>query len=105
MTKGFAFIPAAAGALVIVSSVRAQDDGHMSMHSMSQAADARQSVDFPPPMRQHILSNIRGHLAAISDILQALSTGDSATAAKIAETRLGLDSPEAAACNPNRGVT
>lgn len=76
----------------------------MSMHSMAPSADSRQVVDFPPPMRQHMLGNMRAHLAALGDILQALSTGDDATAAKIAETRLGLDSPGAAACNPNRSA-
>ena len=93
---------AAAGALVLVVSAQAQDDSPMSMHGMSQTADTRQLVDFPPPMRQHMLSNMRGHLEALGEILTALSAGDSAKAAAIAETRLGLELPGAASCNPNR---
>ena len=94
----FAFI--AAAAMIGVSSVSAQDEGHMSMPMMSQAEDSRQLVDFPPHLRQHMLSNMRSHLEALEEILTALSAGDSSKAAKIADTRLGLDSPGAAACNP-----
>jgi cytochrome c556 len=97
-------LTAAAGALVLVVSAQAQDDSPMSMHGMSQTTDTRQLVNFPPPMRRHMLSNMRGHVEALGEILTALSAGDSAKAATIAETRLGLESPGAAACNPNRGA-
>ena len=75
------------------------------MHMMSHAPDTRKALDFPPPMREHILSNMRSHLQALSEILAALSTGDGPKAGKIAETRLGLDSPEAAACMPKSVTT
>jgi hypothetical protein len=39
-------------------------------------------------------------LEAIGEVLAALAAGDGAKAARIAETRLGLRSPGAAACNP-----
>jgi cytochrome c556 len=97
-------LTAAVGVLIITVSVRAQDDSHMSMHMMPQTADNRQLVDLPPAMRQHMLSNMRAHLVALGEIVAALSSGDSAKAAEIAETRLGLDSPDAAACNPNHGA-
>jgi cytochrome c556 len=93
-------LTAAVGVLIITVSVRAQDDSHMSMHMMPQTADNRQLVDLPSAMRQHMLSNMR----ALGEIVTALSTGDSAKAAAIAETRLGLDSPDAAACTPNRSA-
>jgi len=92
--------------VVLLVPARAQDpdstNTHMShMAMMSQAPDARQLLDFPPPMRQHMLSQMRGHLAAIAEILTALSTGDNHKAAEIAETRLSLKSPGAAACQPS----
>jgi hypothetical protein len=39
-------------------------------------------------------------LEAIGEVLAALAAGDGAKAARIAERRLGLRSPGAAACNP-----
>jgi len=72
---------------------------------MSHAPDTRKLLDFPAPMREHMLSNMRGHLQALNEILAALSIGDVAKAGKIAETRLGVESPGAAACVPNSGTT
>lgn len=60
--------------------------------------DGRQLVDFPPPMRAHTLANMRDHLQALSEILTAMSGAQYATAARIADTRLGMDSPSAAGC-------
>jgi hypothetical protein len=97
-------LAAAASAFIIAVPVRAQDDSHMSMPMMPQTADNRRLVDLPPAMRQHMLSNMRAHLVALGEIVTALSAGDSAKAAAIAETRLGLDSPGAAACNPNHSA-
>jgi hypothetical protein len=76
---------------------------HMAM--MSHAPDTRKLLNFPPPMRDHMLSNMRGHLQALNEILAALSAGDGAKAGRIAETRLGVESPGAAACVPNSGTT
>ena len=64
---------------------------HMAM--MSHAPDTRKLLDFPAPMREHMLSNMRGHLQALNEILAALSIGDGPKAGKIAETRLGVESP------------
>ena len=58
----------------------------------SQTNDPRQLVQLPPPMRQHMLRNMRDHLQAISEIQQALSSGHFDTAADIAENRLGMSS-------------
>lgn len=94
---------AVAGAFMMTVPVRAQDNP-MSMPMMPQMADSRQVVDLPTAMRKHMLSNMRSHLAAVSDIVAALSAGDGTKAAAIAETRLGLESPGAAACNPSHGT-
>ena len=56
--------------------------------------DNRQLVELPPPMRQHMLSNMRDHLQSISDIQAALAAGDFEKAAEVAESRLGMSSLE-----------
>jgi hypothetical protein len=62
------------------------------MESSNSESDARQLVEFPAKMRQHMLGNMRDHLTAISEIQQALSSGDFDKAADIAETRIGMSS-------------
>jgi hypothetical protein len=65
-------------------------------HSISDsAADARQLVTLPDPMRQRTLSNMRDHLLALQEIDVALANGDYDKAANVAETRLGMSSLEA----------
>jgi len=58
--------------------------------SSAKAEDSRQLVKFPPMMQQHMLANMRDHLLALDEILSALAEGDTDTAAKIAEKRLGM---------------
>ena len=55
-------------------------------------ADPRVLVEFPEPMRQHMLSNMRDHLLAVTEIQQALAAGAFDSAANIAEQRLGMSS-------------
>jgi hypothetical protein len=43
-------------------------------------------------MRQHMLSNMRDHLVAITEIQEALSSGAFDRAAEIAEQRIGMSS-------------
>lgn len=109
MNMKFKFTGAAAGVmlgLVAVLGAAAPASGQMDhMAMMSHAPDTRKLLDFPAPMREHMLSNMRGHLQALNEILAALSIGDGPKAAKIAETRLGVESPGAAACVPNSGTT
>jgi len=84
----------------LTGSAVAQDHTMMN-HTMSMAAmpdDARQPVTFPPMMRQRILANMRDHLEAMSGILAALGAGDYAKAGRIADARLGVNSPAAAGC-------
>lgn len=49
-------------------------------------------VVLPDAMRDHMLSNMRDHLKAVSEIQTALGTGDFQRAADIAEQRIGLSS-------------
>lgn len=59
------------------------------------ASDARELVDMPAPMTQHMLSNMRDHLLAITEIQQALGAGEVQQAADIAEQRIGFSSLQA----------
>ena len=60
--------------------------------SATAATDTRQKLDFPPMMRDHMLANMRDHLLALSEIQQLMATEEYATAAEVAEQRLGLSS-------------
>ena len=62
--------------------------------SVLAADDARVLVPMPAPMTQHLLSNMRDHLAAITEIQRALGKGETQLAADIAERRIGLSSLE-----------
>lgn len=56
------------------------------------AADARERVSLPAPMAAHMMSNMRDHLQALTDIQRALGAGEYQRAADIAEARIGLSS-------------
>ena len=58
------------------------------------AADTRQPVAMPAPMREHMLVNMRDHLAALGEIQAALAAGRFEQAAEIAENRIGMSSLE-----------
>lgn len=55
-------------------------------------ADPRQLVQLPEPMRSHMLGNMRDHLLALTQIQQALGSGEYQRAADIAEQRIGMSS-------------
>jgi hypothetical protein len=93
-------LSAALAATGAVAQEKAAPLAHDHMH-MTQK-DARSELDFPPPMRQHMLSQMRAHLEALQAILAALGAGDAGKAGDIAEKRLGLGAPGAAACDPSR---
>lgn len=65
---------------------------HHHGHEHGVADDTRQPVDFPPPMRRHLLSNMRDHLDTLARIQAALATGEHEKAATLAEQRLGMTS-------------
>lgn len=77
---------------------QAHDASMHQKHMASMPADGRQLVNFPPPMREHTLTNMRDHLQALSEILGAMSSGKYEQAATIANTRLGMASPSADGC-------
>jgi len=54
--------------------------------------DKRQLVEMPDMMQQHMLLNMRDHLAAINEILLHLAASETELAADVAETRLGISS-------------
>lgn len=89
-------------ALAIGVKATAQNPMHHEQHMGSLAVDSRESVSFPPPMRQHMLRNMREHLEAVSAILTAMAEEKYAEAAAVASTRLGMDSPAAAGCRSDR---
>ena len=63
--------------------------------SISIAADdPRQLVELPKMMQQHMLSNMRDHLATINEILIHMAKGELDQAAGISERRLGMSSLE-----------
>ena len=54
--------------------------------------DARQWVDLPDRMQQHMMSNMRDHLVAINEILMSMANDELDQAAELAEYRLGMSS-------------
>ncbi|HYA37290.1 MAG TPA: hypothetical protein VEI74_03340 [Candidatus Methylomirabilis sp.] len=61
----------------------------------AMAADARQKIEMPPMMQEHMLGNMRDHLRTLQEIEAALAKKDFDKVADIAEQRLGLSSLEA----------
>jgi hypothetical protein len=57
--------------------------------------DHRRLVELPEMMQQHMLSNMRDHLAAINEILVHMADDQPEKAAEVAEYRLGMSSLEA----------
>jgi hypothetical protein len=58
-------------------------------------AGQRALVELPEMMQEHMLANMRGHLAALDEILGDLAAGSLDRAADTAEHQLGLSSLEA----------
>ena len=63
--------------------------------AFSEGSDMRQLVELPDMMRDHMLGNMRDHLAAMMEIQDALAAGAFDQAADLAETRIGMSSLEA----------
>jgi cytochrome c556 len=58
----------------------------------AHAADTRQPIEMPAPMREHMLANMRDHLTALGEIQTELAKGKYSQAADIAEQRIGMSS-------------
>lgn len=78
-------------ACLLAAGCGAMDPARHAGHE-APAADGRQSVEFPEPMRTHTLANMRDHLLAIQEIQQALADGAYDKAGEMAESRLGMTS-------------
>ncbi len=65
-----------------------------SIFTMQVAAqeDARQLVQLPEMMQQHMMANMRDHLAAIHEILTLMANDEMDQVAAVAEKRLGMSS-------------
>lgn len=64
-------------------------------------SDSRQLVSYPPDVRAHALATMREHLEALAEIMNAFAHAKYTEAAALADTRLGMDSSGAAACQMN----
>ena len=62
------------------------------MHHSKKASidDKRISLNFPPPMKQEQLANMRSHLEAVKTIVDFISKGKFDEASKVAHQKLGL---------------
>ncbi|HET9652781.1 MAG TPA: hypothetical protein VFP36_11340 [Usitatibacter sp.] len=77
------------------ASTHAHDPAAMHMHDpAAPASDARELVNFPAPMREHTLANMRDHLQTLQEINAALSRNEFEKASALAEQRLGMTSLE-----------
>lgn len=79
----------------LASNAGHEQETHAHRHGHEQqgaADDPRQPVNFPPPMRRHLLSNMRDHLDTLARIQAALAAGEHEKAATLAEQRLGMTS-------------
>jgi hypothetical protein len=60
--------------------------------STSWAQDTRELVHLPAPMQEHMLGNMRDHLATLNEIIGDIGNDKFDEAAKISEQRLGMSS-------------
>ena len=58
----------------------------------SQAQDTRELVRLPEPMQEHMLGNMRDHLATLNEIIGDIADSKFDEATKIAEQHLGMSS-------------
>jgi len=88
-------------ALVLISgsTVVHADSGHPDAARMvsppATSGDSRQKVELPPPMREHMLANMRDHLRALETVTRLLAEQRYGEAADEAESRLGMTSMQA----------
>ena len=97
-----------AGTMLLISfSVYAYAEDHnqaghdMMMHQnhMSAAQDERISLNLPPAMKQHQLSNMRSHLEAVQSIIGLLAEEKYGEASGIAHSKLGATPEMLKMCN------
>ena len=67
----------------------------LSLGAAHAVDDQRELVAMPGMMQEHMLANMRDHLAALNEILDSLAAENLDEAAEIAESRLGISSLDA----------
>jgi hypothetical protein len=88
----------AVGVVALVAGITAARAQHDHSHApaagshAAAAADTREWVPMPQPLADHMLANMRDHLAALQEIQDHLGQGHPDVAARIAEKRLGMSS-------------
>jgi hypothetical protein len=89
-------LPVVVAALFTAGSATLAIAQHQHRHDASApvVADSRQLVEFPAPLVEHTLANMRDHLQTLQEIQSHLAMGRTDLAAKIAEERLGMSSLE-----------
>lgn len=100
MHRGLFVLALAAASAAAADLAWAQQHNHVmppgahgaAQHAAPSAEDTRIEVAFPPALKEHTLSNMRDHLAALQEIQAALAQEDFLAAGKVAEERLGLSS-------------
>jgi hypothetical protein len=60
--------------------------------SGARAQDTRAFVHLPAPMQEHMLGNMRDHLATLNEIIGDIADNKFDAAAKVSEQRLGMSS-------------
>lgn len=58
----------------------------------ARAQDSRELVRLPEPMQEHMLGNMRDHLATLNEMIGDVANGRFDEAAKVTEQRLGMSS-------------
>lgn len=102
--KQTAIIFAAILTLGTTMDIYAADQDHP-MHHMAQhqalpsADDGRISLNLPPRMKQHQLSNMRSHLEALQAIIGYLAGDEYEKAPQVAHHKLGLTPEMKQMCN------
>ena len=66
--------------------------GHVTTQQIHRTDHTRESVLFPPALRTRFLGNMRGHLASLSRIEEAMAKGNFDKVAELAEQQLGMTS-------------
>jgi hypothetical protein len=79
-------------AALVLSACAISPSDHAGHAGHAAVAEQRMLVKFPDAMRAHMLSNMRDHLAALTEIQAHLAKGAFDAASDTAEERLGMTS-------------
>ena len=94
-----AFATATSLALLLTPVGAVAEESHSHMGMAHDTMDKRISIGLSPEMKQHQLSNMRAHLAAMQKITGLLAEKQYEEASKIAHSQLGLTEEMKRMCN------